>query len=205
MDEEPLKLSNRDARRLAVRGALLAGERPAPDREGILAVVRGLDWLQRVPTRTVEQTHLLVLWSRLGAYDVGELDALLADRRLYEHQAFIFPRESLPERKFVMERSAQRTGDWSQRVRDWIVANDVFRRQVLDRLAKEGPLPSRAFTDASYVPWPSSGWTNGRNVSQMFEILRFAWRGDRSPAATRPSGCGTCRNGCCRSSPRRRQ
>jgi hypothetical protein len=137
----------------------------------VLEVVRGLGRLQIDPTRTVEKTHLLVLWSRLGGYDRADLDALLADRSLFEHQAFIFPRESLAERKYVMERRAEIQGPWAQRIRDWLAVNEPFRHAILDRLAADGPLPSRAFTDDGYVPWPSSGWTNGRNVSQMFEML----------------------------------
>jgi uncharacterized protein YcaQ len=171
MHDETVAISDHDARRLAIRGALLSGDRLAPDRNGVLAVVRGLGRLQIDPTRTVEKTHLLVLWSRLGGYDRADLDALLADRSLFEHQAFIFPRESLAERKYVMERRAEIQGPWAQRIRDWLAVNEPFRHAILDRLAADGPLPSRAFTDDGYVPWPSSGWTNGRNVSQMFEML----------------------------------
>ncbi|MBA2557237.1 MAG: winged helix-turn-helix domain-containing protein, partial [Chloroflexi bacterium] len=57
-------ISIAQARRLAVRGALLAGPRPPADAEGIMAVVRHLGGLQIDPTRAVERTHLLVLWSR---------------------------------------------------------------------------------------------------------------------------------------------
>jgi uncharacterized protein YcaQ len=134
-----------DARRLAVGGSLLDGDRPSADRKGVLEVVRGLGRLQIDPTRTVEKTHLLVLWSRLGAYESGELDALLVDRDLFEHQAFIFPRASLAERKFVMDRWGQREGARQQRMRDWSAANEPFRRLVLERLAGEGrPLAGRA-------------------------------------------------------------
>jgi uncharacterized protein YcaQ len=171
MNDDAPTLSNQDARRLAVRGALLSGDRLPADREGILAVVRGLGHLQIDPTRTVEKTHLLVLWSRLGAYDIADLDALLAERQLFEQNAFIFPREKLAERKFVMERGGVLVGDWQQRMRDWVAANEPFRQMVLRRLAAEGPLPSRAFAGETLTHWPSSGWTSGRNVTQMFEWL----------------------------------
>jgi len=55
--------------------------------------------------------------------------------------------------------------------RDWLSANDSFRRDVLDRLGASGPLLSRDIPDTSVVPWPSSGWTNDRNVTQMLEFL----------------------------------
>jgi uncharacterized protein len=55
--------------------------------------------------------------------------------------------------------------------REWLRVNDPFRRDVLARLEEHGPLLSRDIPDTSVVPWPSSGWTNNRNVTQMLEIL----------------------------------
>jgi hypothetical protein len=55
--------------------------------------------------------------------------------------------------------------------REWLKANDRFRRDVLDRLAEAGPLLSRDVPDTSVVPWASTGWTNNRNVTKMLELL----------------------------------
>ena len=55
--------------------------------------------------------------------------------------------------------------------RAWLEANDRFRRDILDQLGESGPLLSREIPDTSEVPWPSSGWTNDRNVTQMLEFL----------------------------------
>ncbi len=46
-----------------------------------------------------------------------------------------------------------------------------FRRYVLDRLRDSGPLPGEAFEDRAAVGWVSTGWTNGRNVERMLDIL----------------------------------
>ncbi|WP_234407372.1 DNA glycosylase AlkZ-like family protein [Microterricola viridarii] len=54
---------------------------------------------------------------------------------------------------------------------DWLQANRSFRHDVLDRLRDAGPLLSREVPDTSVVPWPSSGWTNNRNVTKMLEVL----------------------------------
>ena len=63
----------------------------------ILDTVRRLGFLQIDPISTVAPPQQLVLWSRLGAYDVGELDRLLwVDRKLFEWNAYIWPIESLP-------------------------------------------------------------------------------------------------------------
>ena len=65
---------------------------------------------------------------------------------------------------------------WRATVRDWVDANDACRRDILDRLERSGPLPSRELPDTCVVPWKSTGWTNNRNVTQMLEIL--AGRGE---------------------------
>ncbi|CAN5727719.1 winged helix-turn-helix domain-containing protein [soil metagenome] len=170
---EAPKLSAEVARRLAVRAALLEGPRPTPDRNGIMEVIRGLERLQLDPTRAVERTHLLVLWSRLGPYDPRDLDRLrFEDRRLFEYAAFLLPAESYPEQSFAMERFASREGAWERRVRDWMAENDALRQSILKRLRAEGPLPSRLFVaPPGTTDWKSSGWTGGRNVPQMFELM----------------------------------
>ncbi len=169
---DPASLSPQVARRLAVRAALLEGPRPTPDRDGILEVVRGLGSLQIDPTRAVERTHLLVLWSRLGPYDLRDLDRLrFEDRLLFEHAAFIMPTESYPEQAFAMERYGTREGAWERRVRDWMAENDALRQSILRRLKAEGPLPSRLFpAPPAMTNWKSS-WTGGRNVPLMFEFM----------------------------------
>ena len=54
-------------------------------RSGVLDTVRRLGFLQIDPIATVATPQELVLWSRLGAFDRGELDRLLwAERRLFE-------------------------------------------------------------------------------------------------------------------------
>jgi len=63
--------------------------------------------------------------------------------------------------------------DWPpwERSRDWLRANDSFRRDILARLADSGPLASRDVPDTCAVPWASTGWTHNRNVTQMLAYL----------------------------------
>ena len=59
--------------------------------------MRKLGFLQIDPISTVAPPQQLVLWSRLGSFDVAELDRLLWDeRKLIEWNAFIWPTEDLP-------------------------------------------------------------------------------------------------------------
>ena len=45
-----------------------------------------------------------------------------------------------------------------------MAANDRFRRDIQDRLRDSGALISRDIPDTVQVPWPSSGWSDNRNV-----------------------------------------
>jgi uncharacterized protein YcaQ len=58
-----------------------------------------------------------------------------------------------------------------ERPREWVRANESFRRDILDSLRDAGPLTSRGIPDTCTVPWASTGWTHNRNVTQMLEYL----------------------------------
>ncbi len=166
------QLSRADARRIAVRAQLLDGRRPTD----LLDVVRHLTLLQIDPTAAIAPTADLVAWSRLGSsYSPAELDTALEQRTLLELRAMIRPSEDLALYRAEMAawESAAR-GDqpgWRESRRDWVRANDACRRDILDRLASSGPLPSRELPDTCAVPWKSSGWTNNRNVTQLLEFM----------------------------------
>src|SRR4051794_14467459 len=80
------------ARRIAVHAQLLDGTA-----SGVLETVRTLGSLQLDPIATVARPQHLVLWSRLGWFEIGELDRLLwVEKKLIEWDAFIWPIEVLP-------------------------------------------------------------------------------------------------------------
>jgi hypothetical protein len=163
------------ARRLAITRQHLAGLRSPANADGILDVVRDLGCLQLDPISALARSHLLVLWSRLGAYDPAHLDALLwQDRKLFEywaHCASIVLTEDFPIHHALMRNYVTDDSAWSRRVRTWIKDNDALRRAILARLGREGPLPARAFDGKETQIWVSTGWTSGRNVSRMLDFL----------------------------------
>jgi uncharacterized protein YcaQ len=124
--------------------------------------------LQLDPTAAIAPSADLVAWSRLGSsYRPDDLkQALEQDRTLFEFNAVVRPMRDVG--LYLAGAS-----EWPpyQKTRDWLRDNDRFRRDILDRLAGSGPLTSRDIPDTSVVPWPSSGWTNDRNVTQMLEFL----------------------------------
>jgi hypothetical protein len=159
------------ARRAAAAASLLgaAWKRPTDDGQAILRVVRHFGALQIDPTRTVEKTHYLVLWSRLGGYDRKILDRVTYnDRRLVEHNAFYVPIERLPELRYEGRPWIER---WDG-VRGWLDVNRAFRESILDQLRERGPLPSRDIDDSKLVKgWESTGWTHGKNTTRMLEFM----------------------------------
>ncbi|MGH3645622.1 MAG: DNA glycosylase AlkZ-like family protein [Micromonosporaceae bacterium] len=170
------RLDRAQARRIAVRAQLLDAPRPTD----LLAVVDRLTLLQIDPTAAVAPSADLVAWGRLGSsYRPAELQqALEQDRRLFEHNALVRPMDDL--RLYLPSMAV-----WPsyERQREWLRANDPFRRDVLDLLGSSGPLLSRDIPDTSVVAWPSSGWTNSRNVTQMLEFLTM--RGEVAIAGRR--------------------
>ncbi len=162
-----IELTAAQARRVAVRSQLLDGSA-----SGIRGSLRQLSLLQLDPTARVVPSHLLVLWSRLGRFDRTELDRLLwHDRALFEWNAFLYPIEDLPAYRSRMRRFPIGDGVWPRRARAWMRANASFRRYILRELESRGPLLSRDLEDRARVPWPSSGWTGDRNLSEMLEFM----------------------------------
>jgi uncharacterized protein len=179
------RLTREEARRIAVRAQLLDARRPAD----LMTVLDRLTFLQLDPTDAVAPSADLVAWSRMGtAYAPDHLRlALERDRAIFEHGA----REVVGEPVVASVRPMADLGlylaemaDWPHgyaKYVDWLAANQGFRRRVLDQLRAEGPLSSRDIPDTADTPWPSTGWTNNRNVTLMLEFL--ASRGEVAVAS----------------------
>jgi uncharacterized protein YcaQ len=180
------RLTRDEARRIAVRAQLLDADRPSD----LITVVDRLTFLQLDPTAVVAPNADLVTWSRVGnTYDPADLrQAVDVDRTMFEHRG----QESEKEPVIVMVRPMASLGLYLAEMamwpiwtkgREWLAANDGFRRRVLDQLKASGPLQSRDIADTAEVPWQSTGWTHDRNVTQMLEAL--ASRGDIAVAGRR--------------------
>jgi uncharacterized protein len=160
-------------RRLAVSRQRLTGPVPAAaGPQEIMSVAADLGSLQLDPISVVARSHLLVLWSRLGGYDPADVEGLLwRERRLFEywtHAAAIVCMDDLPIHSLLMRRYPS---ERHRRLRQWLAANQALRRSILRQLKAGGPLPTSAFEDRAVTAWQSSGWTAGRNVDRMLDLL----------------------------------
>jgi uncharacterized protein YcaQ len=149
-----------------VRSQLLDGSAT-----GVLQTVRRLGFLQIDPISTVAPPQRLVLWSRLGPYDPGELDRLLwKERKLFEWSAFIWPIEDFP---LIRARMRRRRGTYTYEKRgtEFLRTNARFKRHLLRELETRGPLPSREIEADLMVSRDPHDWWGSRKVSLMLELL----------------------------------
>ena len=175
------ELSRTDARRIAVRAQLL----DTPRSTDLLDLVRRLTLLQNDSTAAVAPNADLVAWSRLGSsYSPDELSDAIAGRALIELRGMIRPSEDVAlYRAEMAEWPGSAAVSWRRAQGEWVQANDACRRDILDRLDRDGPLTSRDLPDTCAVSWKSSGWNNDRNVAMMLSMMEL--RGEVAAAGRR--------------------
>jgi uncharacterized protein YcaQ len=153
------------ARRVAVRAQALDGSA-----KGVLDVVRRLGFLQMDPISTIAPPQHLVLYSRLGSFDVAELDRLIwEERKLFEWDAFIWPIEDLPLVRARMRRRRASANAWT---RDFLQANAPLRRHVLRELERKGPLRSRDLKPDRLPDRSPHRWWGTTQVRLMLDLLQ---------------------------------
>ena len=167
------QLSRRDARRIAVRAQLLSADRPTD----LLATVRHLTVLQIDPISAVAPSAELVVWSRLGSTTAPDaLRDALETQDLVELRGMIRPIEDVALHRDDMAHwpGQGEVAEWQEDQLEWVMANDVARLDVLDRLRSDGPLPATQLPSTFARAWVSSGWTNDKNLTQLlhFMVLR---------------------------------
>ena len=168
------QLSRQDARRIAVRAQLLDADRPRDLDRNLDGVLRRLTLVQHDPVSAIAPSADLVLWSRLGSsYDPADLRDALDEQRLIDLHGLLRPAEDLALYRAEM---AQWPGTgplkpWQEERIAWVAANDSCRRDILERLRADGPLPLRELPDTCEVPWASSGWNNDKNVARLLALM----------------------------------
>jgi uncharacterized protein YcaQ len=163
-------------RRLAIRNQRLAGPAPRakPTARDLLDTAKALRCLQLDPTAVVARNHLLVLFSRHGAFDETLFDELAyRDRDLFEywaHEASYVLSEDLPIHRFAMK--APEGGAWRAKQNDWWDAEGDFRAHILERLTEDGPLRAKEIEDRAIDGYSSrDAWTTRPNVNRMLDLM----------------------------------
>lgn len=185
-----LTLTPTELRRLSIAAQRLEAPRPNPTKADVLDTIRRITCLQVDPINVVARTQLLVLFSRLGAYDPADLETLLwDDKALFEywaHAASIIPADDFALFRPQMRRNLTAG---SERLHDWLKTNESFRRNLLDELARRGPLYAEEIESRAVESWPHKGaWGGGSDVGIMLEVLWY--RGQVSVTRRQGSGFG---------------
>ena len=158
----------------------LAGKLPTKaTSKDILSVVRDLAYVQWDPISIVAPSHVLSLWSRIGDFQLSDLDRMLwEDKRLFLHWtpiASIVLTEDYPLYYSLMRRYPNSlSNSWgTQRVRarKFMAEHKPLRTAVLKEL-KKGPRALTQFGDYIRTKRSADGWTTGSEVSLMlFHLL----------------------------------
>ena len=159
-----------DAQGLAEQPDLDAPSTP----DEVYAAVERVGCLQIDTLQMVRRSHYLALWSRLGMYDPGDLDALAYDsdgRRLFEywlHAASIIPLSEYRYRLRLMRRCAE--GTFRSRLR-WLdePGNAEMVDAVRQRVREDGAVRVGDFSDER--PLPRKGWWDWKPAKHALEYL----------------------------------
>ncbi len=170
-----LTLTPTELRRLSIAAQCLEAPRPNPTKADVLDTIRRITCLQVDPINVVARTQLLVLFSRLGAYDPADLETLLwDDKALFEywaHAASIIPADDFALFRPQMQRYM---AVGSERLLGWLETNEPFRQALLDELAARGPLYVEEIESRAVESWPYKGaWGGGSDVGIMLEVLWY--------------------------------
>jgi uncharacterized protein YcaQ len=152
--ESSLSIAAARALHLAAQGMLLT-RRARATKDEVLAAIRRMGVLQIDTISVVARSPYLVLWSRLGDYDPGWLEQLLAEGKLFEywaHEACFIPIEDYGLYRHRMLDTAPL--GWKSHAA-WVRANGGQIERVLEHIRVKGPTRAADFerTDGKVGGW----------------------------------------------------
>ena len=171
-----IKLSNKQARHLALTCQLLRGRRfAAKNKECVARTIEHLGYVQIDTISVVERAHNHTLWAHCCDYHPDMLHELQAvDRRIFEywgHAASFLPisdyRYYIPRMKRFRSNPTGWEGEWHKKYGQLL-------DPVLNRIKREGPLSSKDF--AAPDNKPRGPWWDWKPAKAALELL--FWRGD---------------------------
>jgi len=140
----PLKINNRDARRLWLASNGLAAPPTGP--LDVLDIVKRLGFVQLDTIQVVVRAHHHIIWSRNQNYREEMLHKVMTDRgelfEHYTHDASLIPMDYYP----LWHRQFRRKKAYYKRSRYYATMPGAKGRAAIkERIAKEGPLSTHAF------------------------------------------------------------
>ncbi len=169
------QLTNSAARRLFLHRHLLGTPPSGPGKgDDLMAVIRGLGFVQVDSVSTVERAHNMILFARRPAYRPRALTRLLeTERRLFEHwthDAAIIPTEYYRYWHLPFERTRERLSQRWQSWQDGDYLTELDR--VMEHVARHGAVRSSDLLQDAHRG-QSGGWWNWHPSKAALEFL---WR-----------------------------
>ncbi len=173
---EAITISTAAARRIAIAAQGLDRPRPArPTRVHVDRVIARLGVVQIDAVNVVARAHYMPLFSRLGAYDVGALDAawLGRNRSCFEywgHEASILPYDMHALFRWRMDAAARGEGRYA-RLTAYAKRERSFLDDVVAEVRDRGPLGASELTNAGPRKGAWWGWSDGKVAMEyLFRI-----------------------------------
>ena len=172
----PLELSETEARRIALTAQGLGGRTRPPSVDAIRMrrEIGRLGLLQIDSVNVLVRAHYMPLFSRLGPYDRGALDALAVagSKCFFEywgHEASLLPLDLHPLLRWRMDRAREGRGVWN-RVEPFAGERRPEADALLARIEREGPLAAFDVTG----PKASRGMWDWSDAKHALEWLFWA-------------------------------
>ncbi len=179
-------LSLSEARRVAIRAQGFGPERDGSKatRGAMLRTLRQIGLLQLDSVNVLVRSHYLPLYSRLGPYETGTLDALShrKPRALFEywgHEASLIPVEYHSLFRWRMERAKSGREMWGGPSR-LAKERPGFIAAVLSEIEERGPIGAGELSDGGRSTGNWWGWSDGKRALEY-----LFWTGQVTSAGRR--------------------
>lgn len=170
MASDTLQITKRNLGRFVIMRQQLSGSserKGADDSSRILKVLDHIRYLQLDPVSTVEKSHFLTLWSRIGYYEKETLADLIYTRHIliesYAHMAAISLAEDMPLLNIGMLERRERLFMKHPEI------SDHFHK-VKNFLKENGPMYSNQFSEFD-VGSVLSGWGHERKINLLLDLM----------------------------------
>ncbi len=182
MANETITISLDEARRLfVIKQHLMERDRDGDFKQRLISLIRDIGYIQWDPVSILAPSHLISIWSRLGKFDLSDLEQLLwNDRMIFLHwtpTAVLVSTEDYPIFHSLMKRYPESLGNsWASHIKpakEFLESHHDLRKTVMDML-RTGPADARMFKGIGRRVKSSDGWSSGNEVTTLLYHLHMS-------------------------------